>query len=1169
MQLPPEIDLCKSSVPKFSEDEFSSKSNNQEVSDVKPDTSEVAMKMDVYEDASFFFAPPELRNIGIINFSSSPSENILESVNRDYTMEQCFVLDNSLTNQDHKGLILDVGFAAEYVNLQADYLQLVNYRDCELRAAEFQRLASDLNSQHEHSIECHDAAIDALLLAAECYVNPFFLTSKARSNVLSQMKPSNAKIFRKEIAGQKKIPGKNNYNMETITDLEKKRDKIVLQLLLEAANLDLEYQKKMSEGELQNTFEEPEGQLINLSLHDMHAADAVTLVRQNQVLLCKFLIQRLQRNQHSMQEILMHCLVFFLQSATKLYCNPEVVINIILGSADFLHKILSSLHGQLKEGNCKLPPEKILEVQRYWMLLQRLVISSTSGDEVLDISVSINRGLRNGNLIPPSVWVQKVSTFSHCASVLVRFLGWMAISRNAKQFIRDRVFLVSDLSQITHLLSIFGDELALVDNVVDRKRQDLRIEKSGTKQTPMDRSYEFFDQQLGDQSFSVVYPDLSRFFPNLKKQFDTFGETILEAVGLQLRSLPPSAVPDILCWFSDLCLWPFVQKDQTIGQNKSYHSKGFVARNAKAVILYVLEAIVIEHMEAMVPEIPRIVQVLVSLCKTSYCDVSFLDSILHVLKPIITYSLNKISEEEKLLADDSCVNFESLCFDELFDNMKKGIDSQDHSGAKVHSIALTIFILGSIFPDLSFGRRREILQSLAAWADFPVCEPTTMFHDYLCAFHRVIGSCRYFLVQTLRVLGFVPLHDSQSLDESTGTYFGYSTESKSKSWFFDCVSDASSFTQLSNKVEGDNVDDVISDKKTLCLSGNEIEDFTRDLEGLIAKLYPTIDRCWNFHHQLARKITMISAQCFMFSRCLCSVAPIIPTDEEDGSSSAFPLKLNDQFEVHWKHGLKGLAETVVMLQENHCWEVASMMLDCLLELPQCFKLDNVIDTICFAIKIFSCTAPKMVWRLQTDKWLSLLFSRSSQSLNSCEIPLLDMFSAMLSHPEPEQRLVSLQHLSKLVAQDLSGGTMTSYSTSWTKLVSPSLVSSVSEPILSSMVSSTWDQVVALASSELSLPLRTRAMALLVDYIPFAERQNLQSLLMAADSVLYGFGELAHPFCEGPLLQLSLALIAGACLYSPAEDLSLIPQSVWKVIETLGSKTGEALVEYCEIHFKYM
>ncbi|KAL5834799.1 hypothetical protein ACOSQ4_014296 [Xanthoceras sorbifolium] len=1168
MQLPPEIDLCKSSMSKTFEEESSFKSNSLEVSDVKPDTLEVAVKMDVNEDASLFFAPPELQNIGLTNFSSSPSENILNSINKASIIEQNHVLENSLTNHDQNGLVLDASFAAEYFNLEADYIQLTNYRDCELRASEFQRLASDLCSQRELSADGHDAAIDALLLAAECYVNPFFMTSfRASPNVLSQMKISKAKILRSSgITELRKISGKNNCDLGTIADLEKKRDKIVLQLLLEAAELDMKYRKKLSVGEHHPSSSEGfDEQIIMLSPHDIQAADAVTLVRQNQALLCNFLIQWLQREQHSMQEILMHCLVFFLHSATKLYCPPEVVIDIILGSADYLNRMLSSFHCQLKEGNLQLTPEKIHEVQRRWKLLQRLVIASTGGDEVSEFSVNINKGHRHGYLIPPSVWMQRISIFSSCDSALVRFLGWMAISRNAKQFIKDRVFLVSDLSQMTHLLSIFADELALMDKVIDRKREDLKIEQSGVKQASRNKRSELSDQQLGDQPFHVIYPDLSKFFPNMKKQFETFGETILEAVGLQLRSLPPSVVPDILCWFSDLCLWPFLQKDQIIAQDRSYYLKGFVARNAKAVILYVLEAIVIEHMEAMVPEIPRMVQVLVSLCKASYCDVSFLDSILHLLKPIISYSLSKVSDEEKLLAEDSCVDFESLCFNELFDMIKNGMASPDPSAEKVSSGALTIFILGSVFPDLSFQRRREILQSLVVWADFPGSEPTTSFHDYLCAFRRVMESCKCFLVQTLRVSGFIPLQLSQSTDVSPVTQCEYSTELQS--CFLNDVFDSSCPTKVSDKLESDHFDAVISNQKNYCLSADELEDFTKDLESLVVRLYPTIDRCWNLHHQLAKKLTIIAAQCFMYSRCLSSIAPIIQNVEEDDCVN--PFKSIDQFVVHWKLGLGGLAETVVMLQENHCWEVASLVLDCLLGMPHCFKLDNVIDTICSAIKKFSCSAPKMVWRLQTNKWLSMLFSRGIQSLSSCEIPLVDLFCTMLSHPEPEQRFVSLQHLGKLVGQDINGGTVIHYSTFCDKLVSPSLVSTVSEPILSVLVSSTWDRVVVLASSDLSLPLRTRAMALLVDYIPFAERHKLQSFLVAADTVLNGFGKFAHPFCEGPLLQLSLALIAGACLYSAAEDISLIPQSVWKDIETLGlSKTegrlGDLEKKVCQV-----
>ncbi|KAJ6384007.1 hypothetical protein OIU78_027336 [Salix suchowensis] len=91
----------------------------------------------------------------------------------------------------------------------------------------------------------------------------------------------------------------------------------------------------------------------------------------------------------------------------------------------------------------------------------------------------------------------------------------------------------------------------------------------------------------------------------------------------------------------------------------------------------------------------------------------------------------------------------------------------------------------------------------------------------------------------------------------------------------------------------------------------------------------------------------------------------------------------------------------------------------------------------------------------------------------------------------------------------------------------------------------------------------------ISYMPYAGRQQLQSFLAAADSVLHVLGKVTHPTCEGPLLRLSLALIAGACLYSPAEDISLISQDIWRSIETIGlsrteGKLGGLEKNACEV-----
>ncbi|XP_059649038.1 uncharacterized protein LOC132294992 isoform X2 [Cornus florida] len=1177
MQLPPEIDLRKfplseplkhetvlslSSVPRYGG--VTSKFNSQDDVDGKMDVSDATAKMDIFEDVILFFAPPELRSMALTIVSGSPDRKSSDSSRCNVSSEEKHIVEKNLNNQFQNGL--DTGYTVEYSNLHADYMQLMKYRDCELRASEFRRLALDLHSHREITPESHDAAIDALLLAAECYVNPFFMMSfRDNSEVVNEMNVGGTKITgNHEFADLRSVLEKNDNDLKTVAYLERKRDNIVLQILLEAAKLDRNYRKTVSDVGLCPTYAEESEEVINLSKHDVISTDAITLVRQNQALLCNFLIQRLQREQHSMHEILMQSLFFLLCSATKLFCAPEHVIDIVLGSAEYLNELLTSYYYQFKEGSLKLDPGKVHQVQRRWMLLQRMVIASSGGDEEPNFSLSINNGFRFANLIPPSAWLQKISTFSSCASPLVRFLGWMAISRNAKQYLKERLFLASDLSQLLYLLSIFADELARVDNIVEQRNENNKIELKGVEQdTGSNRGFEL-GQEYSDQCFHAIYPDICHFFPNMKKQFEAFGEIILEAVGLQLRSLSASVVPDLLCWFSDLCSWPFFQKEkeQLSSQNNSDYFKGFVAKNAKAIILYILEAIVTEHMEAMVPEIPRVIQVLVSLCRTSYCDVSFLNSILGLLQPIISYSLRKVSDEEKLLTDDSCLNFESLCFDELFTNIRQNNENQGSPTEKVHNRALTIFILASVFPDLSFQCKRELLRSLTFWADFATFEPTTSFHDYLCSFQTIMDCCKILLVETSRMLGVIPLkmHDV-STDEPCDN------SSESQSWFLNDICYTSLPTDVYEKLENDIGDDVVSNQKVCHLSVEELETFLEDLEGLIAKLNPTIELCWSIHHQLAKKLALTSAHCFMYSRCLSSIAQEVSTSATAENESLLPSNPVDNFPVHWRIGLEGFAKVIMVLQENHCWEVASLMLDCLLGVPRFFCLDNVIDTICSAMKKFSCSAPKIVWRLQTDKWLSFLFARGIHSLHESEFPLVDLLCSMIGHPEPEQRFIALQHLGKLVGRDVHGGTELLTSTSRNKLMSPDFVISGSGSILSPLVSSLWDRVAVLASSDTSLILRTHAMALLIDFIPFAERQQLQSLLAAAEFILHGLRNFVHPTCEGPLTLLSLALIASVCLYSPAEDISLISQNVWRNIETLAmpnaGRAGDLVEKTCK------
>ncbi|KAI6703019.1 hypothetical protein NL676_012155 [Syzygium grande] len=1162
MQLPADIDLCKSpaSVNEVEATSCSlasavrrggasSKASSLDDHDGKVEVSDAIAKVDAIEDATMLFVPDELLNIALLNVSVTHDQNTSDAKLEDTSSEQKHIFDKSLTDQSKSGFVFDADFNLEYFNLQADYFQLANYRDCELRASEFQRLALDLHSQHEVTAEGHDAAIDALLLAAECYINPFFMSSRYSLKVVSEITSSNIKVPAcSTVPDMRKHSGDIN-TFESIAHLEKKRDKIVLQLLLKAAELDRNYQREVSDDGHAYQTELSDEPVVELSPEDVESADAITLARQNQGLLCNFLIQRLQREQHSMQEILMEGLLFLLHSSTKLCCDPGLVINIILGSAEYFNSMLTSFYFQLKEGNLHLDAERVYELQRRWILLKKLVVATSAGTEGSELKISINN-TNCGNLLPPSAWMQKISTFSISASPLVRFLGWMAVSRNAKQYVKDHLFLVSDLTELTYLLSIFFDDLSMGDKVFKREDGEIGIEQLGAKpENALGKGFEQYVQQNGNQSFYVIYPDLCRLLPNMKRQFESFGEIILEAVGLQLRSLPSTVLPDVLCWFSDLCSKPFSQESNA-SQLSPTEIKGFAATNAKAIILYILEALVGEHMEAMVAETPRLVHMLVSLCRASYCDVLLLDSVMSLLKPIISYSLKKVSDEFALV-DNSCLSFESLCFDELFKTIGERSDSEIDSSVKSHGRALTIFILASVFSDLSFQYRRDILQSLLLWVNFTSFEPTSSYHDYICAFQCVMDNCKLLLRQALLFYGVMPLKLS-----SDGVNALYDADRKSVGWFLNDILHESLTSEIPD------TGSISGNLKSL--SVEEIKEFVEDIDRLINKLSPTLEQCWMLHHRLTKKLVVSSAESFIYLRCLSAILQNIHLcdDGKRGDSPASVASLNE-LPMHWRVGLEGLGEFILVLLERHCWTVASVMVDCLLAVPHLLPIHDIVGTVCIAITRFSCCAPKLSWRLQSDKWLTTLFGRGFHNFSGKEVPVVELFCRLLGHNEPEQRLIALKHLGKIVCQDIDGISVMDYSRYQDKFISPISITDAADSVLPLLVSSTWDHVALMGSSDTSLLLRTRAMALLVDYIPFAGRQQLQCYLASADAVLNGLGKLSYPMLESPFLQLSLALVAGACLYSSKEDISLIPDNLWIEIENLGSSKTEGRIGYLE------
>ncbi|ONK73734.1 uncharacterized protein A4U43_C04F34700 [Asparagus officinalis] len=1150
--LPPEIDLCKCSTSKAIDQEsetyvhshgVSSKSSGFGESDEKIDTFEPVAKIDALEDANLFFAPPELKKTVLTSLANhfegnKPDKNLESTPN---TMEGKYM---SLHEYQ-----IDNRFFVEFFNLQADYIQLVDHHDCELRSSEFQQLALDLSSQHDITPEGHDAAIDALLLAAECYVNPFFMVScRPSAKLLDQLKTSRSKIKNNgdfmEFSRNSQI---DQNALEKIAHLEAKRDKSVLQILLQAAKLNKEYQIRASQGDAYLDESDDGEQGMNIHSLDIQSADAVTLVRQNQALLCQFIMQQLQREQHLSHEILLQSLLFILQSATELFCPPEDVIDIILQSAENLNGMFMSLYYQLKEGNMHFDFEKLHVLQRRWVLLQRLVLASSGSDDRTNFLRKPTNQLQFRCLVPPSAWMQKIPKFSSNTYPLPRFLGWMAVSRYARLYLKERLFLASDLSHLTSLLTIFTDELTLV-NVAEKKLKAVDPEQSVPKDyAEVNKETRPSNQSDGKEYFCVLYPDLHKFFPSLKEQFGSFGEIILEAVGMQLKCLPCSAVPDILCWLSDLCMWPYSGADNgddhTVERNAD-NLRGYNAVNAKATLLYLLESIVSEHMEAMVPEMPKIAQILISLCKSSYCDVAFLDSILRLLQPLISYFLKKVTDDGRLLSNElSCLDFE-LNFEELLESIRCRKEHQDAPRGKKLRGSLMIFILGSLFRDFSSRRKIEILHSLLEWVDFTTSEPTTSFYDYLCAFHKVVDSFHLLLIQNMDPFGALkPFKETEVSEHSIGSL-------GSSSYF------PSDFANIAETGETDStVAYDPTDHGLHYLSADEIKEFSEAWQLLISKFIPAIEMSWKLHYQLAMKLTYKLAKCFFFLRCLCSISQEDMFTREGDRGTISLSESNDLFK-HWQNALEGLTGVIIATQQNQCWQVGSAMLDYLLRLPRSISLDCVLSSICSAIKHFILHAPRISWRLQTDKWLSYLFMRGIGNLDGNEAALIDLFSSMLGHWEPEQRSVALQHLGRIVCLDHDNGVAKLFLSFRENLTASDSPIAIPESVRFVLVSSTWDRVAAVSVSDPSILLRSHAMALLSGYIPYADRTKLQSFLVATNTFMRSMGRISPTMEECHVTRLSLGLLASACLYSAPEDISLIPENVWQNLENIGmSKTG--------------
>lgn len=1153
MPLPPDIDLCKSSMPEI--DQISlivpncpPHSCSAEDADGR-DTSETTPRADILEQCNSLFAPEELEQSEL---TKTLEEKKHEKISTD--LDQNFPEDTKSNGKLPAGLFqLDNIFAADYYDAHADYLQLVNYQDCELRALEFQRLALNLCTQQEPTVEGHNAGIDAFLLAAECYVNPLFLLDfHSNSESLDEIERIHAELIQGNCFSEAKHLRAKDIDLMKIYNLENKRDKAVLDLLMQAARYDFEYQGKIPDGKPFPDDVEDGKQYIEISPEARHLADAVTLVRKNQAMLCHFIMKQFEKKGHSPNEILLQSLLFLLHSATDLFCPPENVIDIILKSAEDLNGKLVCLYNSVNARNNKLDRVKLHYLRRRWALLQKLVLASSGSDNTREL-VSIKRdGFRFKSLVPPSAWIHKISDFSRSSSPLPRFFGWMAVSRYAKEYLNEQLFLASDFSQLTSLLSIFTDELSLMGGVTTQKAKSAKIEQSGCNNYVLLKKEPLLSDQPSMRLFQILLPELHFFFPSMSKKFDAFGQSILEAVGLQLKCLPKSAVHDVLCWFSEMCLWPYLGniREHLAFANGVNSLKGNIAAKAKAVVFYLLESIVAEHLEVIVPEMPRMVHILVSLCRASYTDVAFLDSVLCLMKPMISHFLRKSTDNGNVSGDiTECSDFELLCFEELFETIQFGKQSEDTPGNK-NQVPFLIFILGSLFPDLSFKRRIEILGSLLVWVDFGSSDPSSLLCSYLQGFQAFIDGCETILVQNIELFGMHVLSERNQSTEFANSASPDDTMDNKKA--------QASVAQVQRRSteyheNGENSKGVDS-PHTVC-----IKEFCGALERLVSNLAPSIEGSWKWHLQLASRLSLSIAKCLLYAKCLKSIAEggmiYSSIKQEVGTEISTDLS-----QKHWESALQGLAETILVNQKKQCWQVASVMLDYMIKLPNILAWDNVLNVMSSAMKHLCSHAPRISWRLQTEIWLSILVSYGIEGLKNSENSLIDLFCTLLSHAEPEQRSVALQQLGRIIMST------TKVDSEYTTYKQNSLSSG--STVTSLLVTHTWDRVAALAFYDSSMLLRKHALALLTEYIPFVDRNHLQSFLGSSNSILNGAEQFSYAIEQGYLTRMSLLLLSRACLYSAPEDIALIPECVWRKLENMQTSIPGKFMLLNNLHFLF-
>ena len=107
------------------------------------------------------------------------------------------------------------------------------------------------------------------------------------------------------------------------------------------------------------------------------------------------------------------------------------------------------------------------------------------------------------------------------------------------------------MHQMKSLLFIFSDELTSVKRCKGNENEELQeaslLESNKHKYEKPVKKSDHLDQVDSDGFSHALYPELDMIFPNLRNQFFTYAEVMLEVFCSHLKAVPPSSIA-LLSW---------------------------------------------------------------------------------------------------------------------------------------------------------------------------------------------------------------------------------------------------------------------------------------------------------------------------------------------------------------------------------------------------------------------------------------------------------------------------------------------------------------------------------------------------------------------------------------------------------------------------------------------